>query len=249
MKKIYKTVLIIFVILLVFLLFSFVINKTFFKQNYINRDNDKNEVSFEVPKYSYFVSSKNATGETTVKLISLRKVENIEKDIEQYLNEFISCYDESYYAKNDLTFLKYQVNKKVLHNEIEIVYVEENVCEEEFVLKTDWIEDLPLFDEMFLIKDLEEFDKMNIEAINLNEILNDLLNESSRTPNNENIQFEEKGYALEFYKGTMKLTIAPYEDKFLAFKLLDENDHSKNAIYNTHDAETSLFDIYNHIKD
>lgn len=251
MKKIPKVIMILLLALFISLILILAINRTFFKQTYTSKGAEEKEISFTIPKYSYYRSSESSDEETTVKLISLRSVESIEKDIEEYFTELKSCFNESYYSDENLTFIKYQVNKRKLHKEIEIVYVVDNLCKDEFVLENDWLTQLPLFDEMVLYDNSEDTnspDKQVIESADLTEVLRSALTGSRRIRRYENVQIDERSSLLEFYSGTVKLTITPYRGRQLLFKLLDENDHSKNAIYQVDDPDEKLLEIYKQFK-
>ena len=206
-------------------------------------------IKVEVPSLS--IVTKNKEG--VIKLVNLKKEEKVTNQINEYLDTLKTCYNETihYDGRKDISIKKYTVNKNKMFNELEINYVKGNLCKDEFVLKDDWFN---------MLKDITPdeivFELCNpkcaphkIETNKMNTIYDYFFkDELNRIDNKLNIPVGED-YILSIYftdkNNNYTLNIFDYDDN-IAFKLTDQNDASKNAIYNYKDI--SLKDLYNKLK-
>jgi hypothetical protein len=225
-----KVIIILIFILLVPLLILFT-NKTFFKDNIIMEDK-----LIKIPMYSYHFSSE----EGKIKLLSVRSFSDLNNEIAKHIEYLPSCYDEGYrYDESaDITFSNYQVNNRDFYNEIDITYENGNLCEDEYVLDTDWyinfVNDATI-SESFITKCSDGTCNKKILALeDVSQIISVISAiDTMRIENKNNIPSGEDVVAEIYYEMNDELfTLSIYKHNYyLAFNISDQDDHSKNAIY------------------
>ncbi|HOP65815.1 MAG TPA: hypothetical protein PLX66_02215 [Bacilli bacterium] len=239
-KSIISIILIVVLLILGLMLFK---NKTFFKNSYKN---------IYLPKYSYLYEE----SESEVKFISIKNYNKLENEINKYLENLNSCYDENYFYDEDIrtTITGYTIEKYLFLKKITLKYVDINMCENEYVLSNSWnLEFLPnaIIEESNMYKCIaEECIKKEITTSDLETIFNHLTNSNTiRIANKNNINMEDSEYYIDVYYflNNQNYTMMIFEyDGHLAFKVTDANDHSQNAIYNIDTDLPQLFSkIYN----
>lgn len=252
MKK-NRLIIIITSVILIFLIIG-ILNKTFFKSYY---KIDK-EVKIPIPLFSYYINKKN----NDVTFYTFRCFNNAQNTINSYIDNLQSCYDESYfYDKNiDMTISKYYVEDDFPLNKIYLSYILGNYCKSEYVLDIDWI---TLFKnnakiitteiEKCIVKDNNiNCDYKSLNSSNVNNVLNYISQDSvTRIDNYKNISYDPQNnyYNISVYytlnNESYILNIFNYNE-YIAFKITDSDDHSKNAIYNIKDSNITIFEnIYN----
>lgn len=232
MKKkiiIISVILLILIIPMIFLIF----NKTFFKKYYKINEN----TMLNIPNYSIFLSDKDYIAN----FISFKKTEILRNEINHYVENLISCYDESYFydEENNISIKSYNIDEGPFYNKYQIEYSLSNLCENEYVLDDDWFEDFKnnaVINEIELYNCSDECSSVATTNNDLNNVLNYIEQENySRIENDNNINFDStKDYYINVYytensMGYM-MHIFSYENN-LAIKVIDDNDHPKNAIY------------------
>ncbi len=214
------------------LLTIFVGNKTFLSNFYNVRNSEGDIVKIPVPWFSYYINSDN---ENTFK--TLRSTSNIREYINKYLDTLEACYDESYFYDKDLdiTIFKYEVKGGKFLNNIYLDYQLGNYCENEYVLDEDWISEFQKGAKISEIK-LEMCENTCTEKDVEKKYIDNLLNyikTQERIEHNDNVNMNAK-YIIKVYyelnKDLYFLSIFKYES-YLAFKVVDQDDHPKNAIY------------------
>lgn len=249
-----KIIIITIAVVIGLLIISILTNKTFFK-NYYEIESNKR---IPLPMFSYLkIEEKN-----NITFSTFRRVNNVSNIINGYIENLHSCYNESYFYDKDLdiTITKYYVEDGFPLNKIHLAYVNGNRCENQYTLEDDWINDVKDNTTMTGIS-VEKCiltnnninihcDTKNIEKEDINKLFN-YVSKESRIENKENISIknDEEYYSIFSYysvnNDNYTLSIFKYND-YLAFKITDENDHSKNAIYNINDDINRIFmDIYN----
>jgi hypothetical protein len=223
-----KKLLLAFLILILGILFF---NKTFLKSSL-----EVEGVKIKVPSYSYHIKSDIGSA----KLISLLPFSDISNYISKYIENLPSCYDEGLFYDEDIdiTFSKYSVVKKGFYNEIEINYDKGNLCEDEFVLESDWFSNFEanaVISEAYISKCEDgTCDSKAISDIEVTTIFNSIKDiDTIRIENTKNIGNNDIYEVSIYYKQEEKLyvmSIFKY-NYYLAFKVIDENDHGKNALY------------------
>ncbi|MGE5455997.1 MAG: hypothetical protein ACM3O4_02720 [Ignavibacteriales bacterium] len=254
-KKILMIILVIVLIKIVILSIITFSNKTFYKEYYEIKNSSGEMVKIPLPLFSYFNKEKKSIA-TFSTLKSVKKVQPI---LSKYVENLQSCYDEGYFYDKDLdiTITRYQIEKDFPFNKIYLNYTKGNLCENEFVLDEDWMVD---------VISKAKIDSVNIDRCYVNngigycdskkinnaiQFLNYSFDrELKRVEINTNIgenstvdHYVISGYYTLDGKG-YTLMIFNYNDN-LAFKVVDANDHSKNAIYDIDEDVNELFkDIY-----
>lgn len=110
-------VLFVFGVIIGFVFYVLINNKTFFKSTYIGVE--KQEIF--IPKYSYF---KDECCMTAASFYSLKSKSNLEKEINEYMNDFEYFEDETTYGykKGNLFIQSYEVIDEGLYRKIVIIY-------------------------------------------------------------------------------------------------------------------------------
>jgi hypothetical protein len=256
-KKILRISLITILSIMAIVSIILVVNKTFIK-NYYRIKNEKELVNIPVPRFSYLIDRKK----DSAKFYTLRSPKKIQIALNNYVENLQSCYDESYfYDKNtNITIKRYYVEDSFPFNKIYLEYILGNYCENEYVLDDNWLKD---------IKDKAKIQEIDITKCNLkdnnvkcdtktltdndiNGLLKDILPDDAIRidyKNNFGIDPTKDYYSIEAYyvvgKFGYTLSIFKYND-YLAFKIIDINDHQKNAVYEINKDVNSIFqDVYN----
>lgn len=234
-----KKILLILFIFITVVITVLSINKTFFKDDYKIENGN-----IPIPKYSYYYNTSitSVTDEysfnyalpsTTIRFKTIRSLDSIRKIIAPYIENLKSCYDEGYFydAALDITISRYDIDKSNFLNEITLTYSAGDYCKNEYILKDNWINlfNQSTISEAKLVKCNETCAE---EDINFN--LADYINSNStRIINDKNIISPTGNYITIYFtyeKSIYNLLVYNYND-YLAFKLIDANDHSMNAIY------------------
>lgn len=237
-------------IIIIVLLIITCTNKTYFKKYYIVTNPKGDEIKIPVPLFSYY---NNVRGKYNVTFSTSRSVKNIRNILSKYVENLKSCYDESYfYDKNlDITISKYQVEEGSPFNKIYLTYTYGNYCENEYVLDDNWMTELnekAVMQEAVISEDIINSKKVSYADV---KSLLDYISKPSvaRIENKNNIDENGSKYLMAYYyklnRKSYVLSVFVYNN-YLAFKVIDANDHGKNAIYNVGDnANKLLEDIYN----
>jgi hypothetical protein len=232
-------------------------NKTYFKKHYVVTNKEGDKVNIPVPLFSFY---NGVEGKYNVTFSTLRSVKATQNVLNKYVENLQSCYDESYfYDKNlNITISKYQVEKGSLFNKISLSYTYGNYCKNQYVLDKDWINTFKekakvsetVIDRCITINSELKCDNKKISNYGALELINNTLNfERIENKNNFGIDESRDYYSISVYytidKQGYTLSIFKYGDA-LAFKVVDANDHPKNAIYNINqDVDKVLKDLYN----
>ena len=117
MKKVFITLIVIFILLFLICIYILSTNKTFFNNVYIGVQNQE----IFIPRYSYF---KRESGMTVARFNSLKSEKMLQKEIDDYMNDFEYFEDESTYGykKGDLFIQSYEVIDEGLYRIIYITY-------------------------------------------------------------------------------------------------------------------------------
>lgn len=221
-------------------------NKTFFK-TYYQTTNSKNEVvKIPLPLFSYFEREK---GEYSATFKTVRGVKSVGNILNNYVGKLTSCYDESYFYDNKLgiTINEYYIEDDFPFNKINLTYRKDNYCENQYVLDDSWmteIKDNATINEVIITKCNTQDDTIlctpkTIDNYDSEEAYN-YMNKSSiiRIENKDNITNidADDTYNINVYytlnNSSYELLIFSHDTNYLAFKVIDSNDHAKNAVYN-----------------
>lgn len=238
-----KKTLLIGIILLILILSCGLNNKTFFK-NYYQTTNNKGEiVKIPLPIFSYF-KQEDANHNVTFKtLIGAKRVNQV---ISNYIEGLTACYNESYYYDENLgiTIKQYLSKKGFPFSEIILSYDKGDYCTNQYVLPSNWltiIKEEAIIKEVVIIKcniqtniTFTEKPITNYDVKTLYDYSDNKL--FKRIENKENIIYvdQDDSYVVNVYyqikNEEYKLEIFSYNNN-LVFKVIDSNDHAKNAIY------------------
>lgn len=240
--NVFLSIIVLLVISLIIVGFS---NKTFFKNYYPTTNSSGKKIKIPLPTLSYY---RNVKGKYEVTFDTLRSVESIRNILNNYVENLKPCYDESYFYDQDLdiTISKYSVLESFPFNKITLKYTEGNYCENEYVLPDNWIDEFIKKAEIIEINIksctvLNNNVKCDEKTINKEYVINlfDFTNKVNytRIENKNNISINESKdhkiisvyYSIE--KKNYVLSTFIYDNEYLAFRITDENDHSKNALY------------------
>ncbi|MGI6329278.1 MAG: hypothetical protein ACOXZR_00255 [Bacilli bacterium] len=211
-------------------------NKTFFKNEY---PLSNTSMGIPLPKYSYY-EKKSTEYKATFKTI--RSYKAVDTFINNYLDELISCYDESYFydEQRRITIKKYIVEKDFPLNKITLEYLRGSFCENEFVLEDGWLtkikkaelKEINLTKYFLVDKELQEETKELLET-DLESVFANLT-KRIKTKDSFNFNPQDDTYKIEvFYtleNDSYQLNIFAF-NHFLIIKIIDANDHFKNALY------------------
>ncbi|MDD4298610.1 MAG: hypothetical protein PHS98_03160 [Bacilli bacterium] len=245
MKK--KTILLIVIaVLLIGLGIVGVTNKTFFKTYYETTNEKKETVKIPLPLFSYFESE---SGEYTATFKTLRSVNSISNKLNKHIENLTSCYDESYFydEKLGITISQYSIENGFPFNKIILAYKKGDYCENQYVLDNNWMTEIKenaTIKEVIItkcsIKDNDiKYTPKTITNYDIERAYN-YINKSSitRIENKNNITNidEDDSYTINVHYTIdnfgYELIIFSYDTNYLAFKVIDSNDHAKNAVYN-----------------
>lgn len=206
-------------------------------------------INVEIPSLSIVTKVKDGKAN----LINFKKEEKLTSEINEYLDALNTCYNETihYDEKEDVSIKKYTVSNKKVYNKLEINYEKGNLCKEEYVLQDNWFNILKDVDpdEIVFEHCNMKCAPINIETSKMKNIYDYFFKDKlNRIKSNQNFSVDGD-YNLSIYftdkNINYTLTIFDYNEN-IAFKLTDQNDASKNAIYNYKDK--SLKDLYNKLK-
>lgn len=258
-----RKILTISVIIVLFVICAFLTigfnNKTFLKDYYgVNKLNSET-VKIPIPLFSYYLKEKKSENWYTATFNTLKDVNKVRDVLNNYIENLQSCYDESiFYDKDiDISIYKYSIIDNFPFNKIFLDYDFGNQCANEYVLNDDWITDI-ISNENVMESEIDKYVIKNneisttnkkIENADIKDIFNYTSKNGMRIENTQNINADEKDiyYIISVYYDINILSIFIYNDEYLAFKLTDANDHSKNAIYSVDNAKqlfTSIYDKY-----
>lgn len=255
MEKVLKIISIFVLVVVVILLVIGLSNKSFFKSYYEVTNSLNKKVKIPLPLFSYYKEEKDSK----VTFTTLRSVKKIEPVLNDYVENLPSCYDEGYFYDKDLdiTISRYYIEDNGLFNKIHLDYISGNKCKNEFVLDDNWIDDIKnnaTINEINIDKCIKEEDNLKCDSKKISDI-NTILNyisskEVVRIKNEKNIPEDvtTDHYLISAFYGLdneiYTLIAFNYNDN-LAFKVIDANDHSKNAIYDIdEDVNELLKNIY-----
>jgi len=242
MKKNIKKIFIkIAVIIITIIITELTVNSTFLKDNY-----DK---KIAVPRFSYL--TKEEEGSITLK--TLKKEEKVQEFINSYLEGLTSCYDESYfYDKNGkVTITKYNIK----NHTITIEYSDEYLCQTQYVLEDNWLTNIQenatieeaIISKCSLVGTLFSCNEKNIT--DMNQIYNITATHIETKDNiaqaEDNTYIATITYILDNNPYTLNITVNG-DNEYLLYKVIDANDHPKNALYEVEtDPYSTLETIYN----
>lgn len=117
MKKVFKTIGLILLAIILICAFIGSTNKTFFKTTYIGVQNQK----IFIPRYSFF---ERETGLTCAIFYSLKSEKTLKKEINNYMKDFEYFEDSTTYGykKGNLFIQSYEVTDRGLFRKIYITY-------------------------------------------------------------------------------------------------------------------------------
>lgn len=236
-------------------------NKSFFKDYYKTTNDAEEIVRVPLPLFSYF---KHEIGEYDAIFKTLNRVNRVNEFINNYLDSLTSCYDESYFYDQDLgiTIKGYSIKDGFPLNEITISYIKGNQCENQYVLEENWTTNLrenALIKEVVLTKatavgDTITYDSKMVDNYDIEAIYEYIDNNAiTRIENKDNIAIVEDdgSYVLAIYYDindeSYDMKIFSHDTGYLAVKIIDSNDHAKNAIYDMKmDVNLFLKQIFSH---
>jgi hypothetical protein len=210
---------------LFFILIIVITNMITFEKSYLIGNTKK----ISIPLFSFY----SKISDNKVTFYSLKSKKNT-KNFNSYIENNKSCYDEGYFyvEKDDVTIMRTSIEDKFLFNKISVEYYIGNYCENEFVLDENWSQDFLNNADIYEIK-------MNEKDLDIEIIKNRI-----RTFIDNNIREENKNIiSINDYKDIINiyynlnnksyhLSILKYNG-YIAFVIVDPDDHQKNAIYKT----------------
>lgn len=224
MKKLFLIV----VSLLMAILFTLIFNKTFFKTEYNG---------IKIPLFSFYVN------DTT--LYNIKSFNSLDNDINSYLDKLEMCYDESYYYDKNIkkSIVEYRLEDGFI-KKITIKTKESNVCENEYVLDSNWTKNLN-----DIVEDVELFEcseecKSKLVNINMNKLKEDM-SLLERIENKKNISFEEENnnYLTIYFTNGELMNIFPYKKNILGIIYIKNDDSRKNALYKINNADKYIMSL------
>jgi hypothetical protein len=215
-------------IMIIIVLMSIVVVSSFliFKSNYSNYG-----INIDLPSFSIITKDELFN----ISLINLGDFKSVDNQKNDYIDKLLSCYDEGYFydSKNDITILKYEVVNGNLFRTINIEYEDGNKCENEFVLSNNW--EIELYEKEFTSMNIEVCED-NCESYSIDDsYYKYVLDYFFSTPgvrilNKERIT-KSNDYILNIYYSGTLIEVFKYDDYFVAFNLINQDDASFNAIY------------------
>lgn len=240
MKNIIKIVIVFAVLTFLTILVG---NKTFLSNSYYVNNSAGERIKIPIPYFSYYID----TTKNENIFYTLRSTNNIRSILGKYVESLEACYDESYFYDSDLdiTIFKYYVEDGKFFNKIYLSYQLGNYCKDEYVLDKNWITE---FQDNAIVSEIKEeiceistCREKDINKVNLDNLLN-YVKQIKRVEFSENTNIDTKYVGRVYYtlnKKSYVLSIFEYKE-YLGFKVVDQNDHSKNAIYEMDDQVTEL---------
>ncbi len=256
-------ILIISLIVIIVIIGTFLIigltNKTYFKSYYEVTNKAGKKSKIPLPLFSYF---REEHGKYNATFTTLRGVRVTQDTLSKYVENLHACYDEGYfYDKNiDITISKYYIENGFPFNKIYLTYDFGNYCENEFVLDNDWLTKVITkadirevnINKCVLVNNNMKCDSKTVSKTDVDKFFdyaNKIMfprieNKNNITNNNTKTYYSITAYYIMDGSSYM-LTAFPYSDTYLAIKITDPNDHSKNAIYDIGAVNPLLASIYN----
>ena len=195
MKLIFRLIKIAIIFLLIGGCFYLLINKTFIYDNYKTEIMESDGIP--IKKFMYVVDNDDSNEAKFYTLLSNSTLDNKKKS---YLNDLESCYGKYYYdERNNITITKYDIIDKKYYREVDINYVGDNYCSQDYKLSDMWIYDY-INKSAYLTGDITEknmtvlVDKI-YKSKNIEPEVKDYISEYSYKVNCEN---NEEKYTLIF---------------------------------------------------
>lgn len=219
-------------------------NKTFLAPTFDVKTSNGEKIKIPVPLFSFYMDTDK---ENT--FYTFRRTNIIRASLSKYLESLETCYDESYFYDSDLniTIFKYYVEDEKPFNKIYLDYQFGNYCKNEYILDKDWISEFQDKAKLSEIK-LEtcEFGKCEERDVD-QKYIDDLMNymlayEREELTVNIGVKVDTKYVTSVYYSLNNKsymLNIFEYDD-YLAFKIINQDDQQKNAIYKINDDIVNL---------
>ena len=239
-NKIY--IIIVFVVLT--FLTIFVGNKTFLSTSFNVKNSQGDKIKIPVPAFSYYVDTKSENVFYTI-----RSTNKIRKILSKYVESLESCYDESYFydSKLNITIFKYYVDDEEPFNKIYLDYQLGNYCKNEYILDDDWASEFKNKANISEIK-LEtcvssKCSETDVKKEGLDNLINYVVG-ADRTSYSSNLNDNTSPIIKVYYtidKKSYVMNIFKYLS-FLGVKVIDQNDHQKNAIYELNDDINNLLE-------
>lgn len=195
-----------------------------------------------VPKFSYQISS----SETTYTYFNLKSLEKNTEWVNSYLDDLVSCYDESWHYDSvyDITISNYTVKKDKMISELKINYEKGNLCENQYVLTEDYLKEIQEnleYNEalIYSCEALNTCAETPIDEEKVKEVIE--LSKNERIDSKEIIHQDDGSFkkVVIYLSSGDNLEVFEKEDK-IHFKVIDQNDHSKMAIF--HSEGNKLFE-------
>lgn len=236
------SIIIVFAVLTV--LTIFVGNKTFLATSFDVKNSEGDKIKIPIPAFSYYVDTKSENVFYTV-----RSTNKIREMLSKYVESLESCYDESYFydSELDITIFKYYVEDESPFNKIYLDYQLGNYCKNEYILDEDWANEFKENSKVSEIK-LETCvsGKCSEKDVDKNKLdtLIDYVISAERTKYSSNINDNTFPIIKVYYtmnKKSYVMNIFKYLN-YLGIKVIDQNDHQKNAIYELNDYVNNLLE-------
>lgn len=236
------SIIIVFVVLTI--LTIFVGNKTFLGTSFSVKNSEGEKIKIPIPAFSYYVDTKSENVFYTI-----RGTNKIRAILAKYVESLESCYDESYFydADLDITIFKYYVEDEAPFNKIYLDYQLGNYCKNEYILDEDWATE---FKENAKVSEIKlencisgKCSEIDVDKIKLDNLINYLIN-ADRTKFSGNVNDSTFPIVKVYYtmnKKSYVMNIFKYLS-FLGVKIIDQNDHQKNAIYELNDYTNKLLE-------
>ena len=130
--KLFKLIKLLIVIIVVGGLFLLLTNKTFVYDTYKSDD-----VKEGIPISRFMYVRENNLDVTFYTFVSVEKLESAK---DEYLKTLDECYGKYYYDKdNDITITNYKIKNNKYYKEVNISYVKDNYCSNEYKLSDMWV--------------------------------------------------------------------------------------------------------------
>lgn len=123
MKLIFNLIKVALIFLFIGVAFFLIINKTFFKEEYIGEIMNSNGIKLD--KYVYFLEE---TDDLKISFITLNSKDKLNKTKDSYLNTLEKCNQYYYDKNNNITIIKYDIVDNNYYRNIYINYLEGNAC-------------------------------------------------------------------------------------------------------------------------
>lgn len=137
MKLIFRLIKIAIIFLIIGVCFYLLINKTFIYENYKSEAMEGEGIP--IKRFMYVIENNEKLETKFYTLLSENTLENMKKS---YLDTLEYCYGKYYYDKNnEITITNYEIISKDYYKEVNINYVADNYCSENYKLSDMWVYD------------------------------------------------------------------------------------------------------------